>query len=69
MLAGFGVHGNAVAARRGEGFEIGIGGLDHEMAVEHLVRMRPQRRDDRRPEGDVGHEMPVHHIEVDPIRA
>ena len=31
--------------------------------------MGPKRGDDGRPEGDVGHEMPVHHVEVNPVGA
>ncbi len=42
MRAGFGMHGDDVAAGLGEGFEIGIGRRDHQMAVEHLLRVRPR---------------------------
>ena len=38
-------------------------------AVEGLVDMRAQRRDDLRPEADVRYEMSIHHVEVDPIGA
>ena len=69
MPGRLGVNGDVVGARLGEGFEIGVAGLDHQVAVERLVGMRPQRRDHRRAEGDVGHEMPVHHVEVDPVGA
>ena len=37
------------------------------MDVESLSAMRAQRLYDRRPDGDVGHEMPIHHIDMDPI--
>ena len=53
--------------RMGEGVEIGVDRLDHQVAVERLVAVRPQGRHQRRPEGDVGHEMAVHHVEVDPV--
>jgi hypothetical protein len=63
------VNRDVIGARLGESFEIGVAGLNHQMTVERLVRERPQRRDDRRPESDVGDEMPVHHVEMNPVRA
>ena len=69
MPCRLGVDRDVIAARLGEGFEVGIAGLDHQVAVERLVGQGPQRRDDRGPKGDVGHEMPVHHVEMDPVRA
>ena len=69
MPCRLGVDRDVIGARLGEGFEIGIAGLDHQVAVERLVGERPQRRDDRRPESDVGDEMPIHHVEMDPVRA
>ena len=64
-----GVNGDEVAARLGESLQEGIDGFDHQMTIEQLVGMAPQRGDDRRPEGDVGHVMPVHHVEMNPVRA
>ena len=52
-----------------ESVEIGIAGRDHQMHVEEEFGMRPQRRDDRRPDRDVRHEMTVHHIDMDPVGA
>ena len=69
MLGRFGLDGDAVGAGVGEGFEIGVDRLDHQMAVERLVAVRAQRRHHRRAESDVGHEMAVHHVEVDPVGA
>src|SRR5208337_3051766 len=63
------VDGDVVAARLGEGFQIGVARFDHQVTIEHLVGMWPKRCDERRPEGDVVHEMPVHHVEVNPIGA
>lgn len=62
------VAGN-VRARFGEGVEIRIARRDHQVAVEDLVGMRAQRRDDRRPERYVGYEMPVHRVEMNPVGA
>ena len=39
------------------------------MHVEGHFRMRPERLHDRRPDGDVGHEMAVHHVDMDQIGA
>ena len=50
--------GNVVRARLGEGLEIGIARLDHQVAVERLVGMRPQRRDDRGPKVTLGTKWP-----------
>ncbi len=69
MRAGFGVHGDVVAARLGEGLEIGIAGRDHQMRVEDLPGVGPQRLDDVGTVGNVRHEMAVHHVEVNPVGA
>ena len=37
------------------------------MDVEGLLAVRAQGLDHRRADGQVGHEMPVHHIDVDPV--
>ncbi len=39
------------------------------MDVEDLGRDMADGGDDLRPEGDVGHEMPVHDVEMDPVGA
>jgi hypothetical protein len=39
------------------------------MHVERLGGERADRRDDPRAERDVGDEMPVHHVEMDPVGA
>ncbi len=58
-----------VAAGFGEGRQIGVGRRDHQMAVERFVGAVADRADHRRAEGDVGHEVPVHHVEMDPVGA
>ncbi len=67
MRAGFGVHGDDVGAGFGERLQIGIAGLDHQMDVEDLIAVRAQRLHDIGADGDVGHEMAVHHIDMDPV--
>jgi hypothetical protein len=69
MRPRLGMHRDAVAAGIGEGGDVGIDGRNHQVTVEHLVRAVADRLDDGRPEGDVGHEMPVHDVEMDPVRA
>ena len=69
MRPALSVDGDDVGARFGESGDIGIDRRNHQMHVERERRMRPQRGDDARPEGDVGHEMPVHHIEMNPVGA
>ena len=39
------------------------------MAVEGLFRVGAQRLHDQRPDGEVGNEMSVHHIDMDEVRA
>src|SRR5262245_7010990 len=69
VRAGFHMHRDDVRARLGEGFEVGIARRDHQVHVEDLAAMRPQRLHDVRPDGDVGHEVAVHHVDVDPVGA
>ena len=69
MRPGFGMHGDAVGAGLGEGLQIGIDRRDHQMHVERLFGVGPQRLHHRRADGDVGHEMAVHHIDMDEIGA
>jgi hypothetical protein len=40
---------------------------DHQVDVERLGRMRAERFDHRRADRDVGDEMAVHHVDVDPV--
>ena len=69
MRAGLGVHRDVIAAGLGEGLEIGIAGRDHQMRVEDLLGVRAHRLDDIGTVGNVGDEMPVHHVEMDPVGA
>ena len=42
---------------------------DHQMYVERQARHFAQRLDDRRADRDIRHEMPVHDVDMDIIRA
>src|SRR3546814_758740 len=64
-----GMDGDRVRARLGEGFEIRIDRRDHQMDVEGLAGVGAQRLHHRRADRDVGDEMPVHHVDMDPVGA
>ena len=66
---GLGMDGDDVGARLGEGVEEGIDRRDHQMDVERLGGVRPKRLHHRRADREVGHEMAVHHVDVDPVGA
>ncbi len=53
----------------GEGLDKGVAGRDHQMHVEDLLRVRTERLHDVGADGDVGHEMPVHDVDMDPVAA
>ena len=69
MRTGFRMHRDVIAAGFRERLEIGIAGRDHQMRVEDLLRVRAQRLDDVGAVGNVGHKVPVHHVEMDPVGA
>jgi hypothetical protein len=46
-----------------------IGVRDHQVRLQRQMRRPPQRSDDRCSHGNVGHEMSIHHVHVDAIRA
>ena len=66
---GFGMDRDDVRAGRREGGEVGVGRRDHQVHVEGLRRERPQRLHDVGAERDVRDEVPVHHVEMDPVGA
>jgi len=65
----FAVHGYPVASCVGEGVYVADWVVYHQMGIEELVGVPPHSLDNWGSEGDVGDEHPVHHIEMDPIRA
>ncbi len=48
--------------------QIEIRTLDHQMNVEWQRRLTPDRLHELRTEADVVDEMPVHHVQVQPVR-
>ena len=69
MRAGFGMHGDVIAAGFGKCLEIRIDRRDHQVGVEDFLAVRAHRLDDVGAVGNVGDEMPVHHVEMDPVGA
>ena len=68
MAAGFFVHGQVIRLRRQEHVEEVLAGFDHQMRVKHGVRIAAaQRLHERGAVGKVGHEVPVHHVDVQPV--
>ena len=65
----FGMHGQPVGARLREYLDIRIDRRHHQMHVEGLFAMRPQRLHHRRADGYVGHKVPIHHIDMNPVGA
>ena len=65
--AGFGMDGDDVGAGLGELGHVRVDRRDHQMDVEGQLGVRPQRLHHRRADGDVGHEMPVHHVDMDVV--
>ena len=69
MRARLDMHCDDVGAGLGEGLEIGIAGRDHQVYVERLLGDGADRLHHRGADGDVGHEVPVHHVDMDPVGA
>ena len=46
-----------------------IGIRDHQVRLQRQARHPPQRADDRRSHRKIGHEMSVHHVDVDAVRS
>ena len=60
---------DVVGAGLGEGGEVGIGRADHQVHVERQARVRAQRLQHQRAEAEVGDEMAVHDVQVQPVGA
>ena len=61
------MHRAGVRAGVTERLEVLPGVGHHQVAVEEHPRAPPDGGDDRRPDGDVGNEVAVHHVEVKPV--
>ncbi len=69
MGAGLGMEGDDIGTGLRETFQIGIDRCNHQVNVEDLPGVRAQGLHHHRADGDIGHEMPVHHIDMHPIGA
>ncbi len=67
MRPGLWMDADQVGAGVAKSVQIGIGRGDHQMHVERQARMRAQGFDHIRADGDVGHEMAVHHVNMHPV--
>ena len=69
VRARLGVHDQPLAA----GLDVlgghHVGRQHHQVGLERQRRVPPGRRDDRRAEGQVGHELPIHDVPLDAIDA
>ena len=64
---GLGVKGDQVGSGLGKGGKVRVDRADHQMHVKQLGGVRAQRLHHHRPDGDIGDEMPVHHVDMDPV--
>jgi hypothetical protein len=58
------MHRDPVCAGIREGRDVVVRVLDHQVTVERHVHGLPQRRDHRRPDGDIWHKVAVHDVDV-----
>ena len=69
MRTCFGMNGDDIGTRFGKIAHIGIDGRDHQMHIENLGAVRAQGFNDSRANRQIRYEMPVHHIDMNIIRA
>ena len=69
VRAGLRMDGDDVGPGLGECVEERVDRRNHQMHVERLCGVRPERLHHARADGDVGHEMAIHHVDVDPVGA
>jgi hypothetical protein len=62
------MHRQAVGSRRGKSRQVSLGRFNHEVNVQGQAGGSAGRFNNDRPQRDVGHKMPVHHINVYPVR-
>ena len=62
--AGFLMNRNPVRTGIGEGRNVLVGILDHEVAIEGNIDSLAQAGDHGRSDRDIGHEMTVHHVDM-----
>ena len=63
-MVGLDMHREAFGSGSGEGLDVAVRMAEHQVHIEVQLCQRTQVRDDLRTEADVGHEVPVHDIDV-----
>ena len=61
------MHDQGIGAGLGERLQEPVGMLDHQVDLQRQPRDRAQPPHDHRAEGQIRHEMAVHHVDVDPV--
>ncbi len=64
---GLDMGGDDVGPGLGEGIQVGVHRRDHQMHVHHAPDMRAQGRANALAEGQVRHEMAIHHVDMHPV--
>ncbi len=67
MRACLGMNRNKVAASFGECLNKRVCGCNHQMYIQQLFRDRADCLYDQGPDGDIGHKVPIHDIDVYPV--
>ena len=63
------MHINSAGASLGKGFKMAFGFFDHQMHVQRQFGHPAAGFDNKWPHGDIGNEMPIHYIDVQPVCA
>ena len=63
------MHSDDIGAGFGEGLQIRIAGGDHQVHVKRLLGVPPERLHHVGAERNVGNEVAVHHVDMDPVGA
>ena len=69
VRGGLHMGGDHICARLRKGLDVAVHRRNHEVDIHHAFDVWADGSAGSRAKGDVGHEMPVHHIHVDPVRA
>jgi ribulose-phosphate 3-epimerase len=69
VMVGLDVDGETFGAGLGERGHVAVGMAEHQVHVEVQLRQRTEVGDDLRAEADVGHEVPVHDVDVQPAES
>ena len=68
MRPRFGVERDQIRPGIRESLQIGVNWCNHQMHIEGDGRVAAERLDQPRPEGDIRDKMPIHNVQMQPIR-